>query len=88
VKDTFGYSSPQKVTSERDIRVEFTGKNLTKFGGIQLVRKFLRHLKVKEELENPDYIGTALTLQTCIGFLLTMISIRLIPVFVDLVSWH
>jgi hypothetical protein len=52
VKDTFGYSSPQKVTSERDIRVEFTGKNLTKFGGIQLVRKFFRHLKVKEELES------------------------------------
>jgi len=35
VKDTFGYSSPQKATSERDIRVEFTGKNLTKFGGNQ-----------------------------------------------------
>ena len=35
-----------------NIRVEFTGKNLTKFGGIQLVRKFLRHLKVKEELES------------------------------------
>ncbi len=88
MKDTFGYSSTQKVTSERDVRVEFTGKNLTKFGGIQLLRKFLGRLKIKEELENPDYIGTALTLQTCIGFLLTMISIRLIPVFVDLVSWH
>ncbi|MGH9923238.1 MAG: IS1380 family transposase, partial [Nitrososphaerales archaeon] len=35
-----------------DIRVEFTGKNLTKFGGIQLVKKFLRGLKVKEELES------------------------------------
>ncbi|MDA2918985.1 transposase, partial [Desulfobacterota bacterium AH_259_B03_O07] len=35
-----------------DIRVEFTGKNLTKFGGIQLVRKFLRRLKIKEELES------------------------------------
>ncbi len=35
-----------------DIRVEFTGKNLTKFGGIQLVRKFLRQLRVKEELES------------------------------------
>jgi len=50
VKDTFGYSSTQKVTSERDIRVEFTGKNLTKFGGIQLVRKFLGRLKINEEL--------------------------------------
>ena len=35
-----------------DIRVEFTGKNLTKFGGIQLVKKFLRGLKIKEELES------------------------------------
>ncbi|MDA2918852.1 transposase, partial [Desulfobacterota bacterium AH_259_B03_O07] len=52
MKDTYGYSSTQKVTSERDIRVEFTGKNLTKFGGIQLLRRFLGHLKVKEELEN------------------------------------
>jgi len=52
VKDTFGYSSTQKVTSERDIRVDFTGKNLTKFGGIQLLRKFLGRLKIKEELES------------------------------------
>jgi len=52
VKDTYGYSSPEKVTSEGDIRVEFTGKNLTKFGGIQLVRKFLGRLKIKEELES------------------------------------
>ncbi len=88
MKAQFDYSSPHKVLNHKDIRVEFTGKNLTKFGGIQLLRKFLRHLKVKEELENADYIGTALTLQTCIGFLLTMISIRLIPVFVDLVSLH
>lgn len=48
----FAYSSPQKVLPHKDIRVEFTGKNLTKFGGIQLVRKFLRRLKVKEELES------------------------------------
>ncbi len=39
------------------------------------------------ELENPEYIGTALTVQTCLGFLLTMVSIRLLPVFVDWVSW-
>jgi len=52
VKAQFDYSSPHKVLNHKDIRVEFTGKNLTKFGGIQLLRKFLRHLKVKEELEN------------------------------------
>jgi hypothetical protein len=32
--------------------VEFTGRNLTKFGGIQLMRKFLRRLKVEKEFES------------------------------------
>ena len=52
MKGQFAYSSPQKVLPHKDIRVEFTGENLTKFGRIQLVRKFLRQLKVKEELES------------------------------------
>ena len=40
------------------------------------------------ELGDPQYIGTALTIQTCLGFLLTTISIELIPRFVSLVSWR
>jgi MFS family permease len=40
------------------------------------------------ELGDPQYIGTALTLQMCIGFLLTTISIELIPKVVDLVTWR
>jgi len=40
------------------------------------------------ELGNPQYIGTALTIQTCVGFLLTSISIELIPHFVNLVGWR
>jgi MFS family permease len=40
------------------------------------------------ELSDPQYIGTALTMQTCLGFLLTVISIELIPRFVDLVGWR
>ncbi len=40
------------------------------------------------ELGDPQYIGTALTLQMCIGFLLTTISIELIPKVVDVVSWR
>ncbi|MDA2921200.1 transposase, partial [Desulfobacterota bacterium AH_259_B03_O07] len=52
MKAQFAYYSPNKVLPNKDIRVEFTGKNLTKFGGMSLIRKFLRHLKVKEELEN------------------------------------
>jgi MFS family permease len=40
------------------------------------------------ELGDPQYIGTALTLQMCVGFLLTTISIKLIPKVVDLVTWR
>jgi MFS family permease len=40
------------------------------------------------ELSDPRYIGTALTLQTCIGFLITTISIRLMPVIVARVGWQ
>jgi MFS family permease len=40
------------------------------------------------ELGDPKYIGTALTLQMCVGFLLTTISIELIPKVVEVVSWR
>jgi MFS family permease len=40
------------------------------------------------ELGDPRYIGTALTLQTCIGFLLTTVSIELIPKLEKIVGWQ
>lgn len=40
------------------------------------------------ELGEPQYIGTALTLQTCLGFLLTTISIGLIPHVERMVGWQ
>lgn len=40
------------------------------------------------ELGDPQYIGTALTIQMCIGFLLTTISIELIPKMVDASGWR
>jgi hypothetical protein len=40
------------------------------------------------ELGDPQYIGTALTIQTCIGFLLTTVSIELISVVEKLVGWQ
>jgi MFS family permease len=39
------------------------------------------------ELAPREYIGTALSLQTCVGFLLTLISIRLVPAIVEAVGW-
>lgn len=40
------------------------------------------------EYADPRYLGTALTLQTCIGFLITTVSIGLMPVLVARVGWE
>jgi MFS family permease len=40
------------------------------------------------ELGDPRYIGTALTIQTCIGFLITTLTIRLLPILVSAVGWR
>jgi MFS family permease len=40
------------------------------------------------ELGDPKYMGTALTVQTCCGFLLTTLSIQLIPFLEALVGWR
>ncbi|NND70157.1 MAG: MFS transporter [Rhodothermales bacterium] len=40
------------------------------------------------ELADPRYVGTALTTQTSIGFLLTLGSIRGVPYLVEIAGWH
>ena len=40
------------------------------------------------ELCQVDYTGTALTLQTCLGFTLTLFTIWMIPPLVNLVGWE
>jgi MFS family permease len=40
------------------------------------------------ELGDPRYMGTALTIQTCCGFLLTTVSIQLVPVLVASWGWR
>ena len=39
------------------------------------------------ELSPPEYVGTVLTMQTAMGFLLTLFSIQLVPIFVDTQGW-
>ena len=40
------------------------------------------------ELAETGYVGTALTLQMAMGFLLTIFSIRVVPWFVGMVGWR
>ena len=40
------------------------------------------------ELADQRYVGTALTVQTSLGFLLTLLTIRLVPWAVKLVGWQ
>ncbi|HKO43446.1 MAG TPA: MFS transporter [Pyrinomonadaceae bacterium] len=39
------------------------------------------------ELGDPQYLGTALTIQTCVGFLLTTVSIELVPYVQRELGW-
>jgi MFS family permease len=39
------------------------------------------------ELSDPAHVGTMLTTQTCAGFLLTLVTIQLVPLLVDVVGW-
>jgi MFS family permease len=40
------------------------------------------------ELTDPKYLGTALTIQTCVGFLLTSVSIKLVPQIEKVGGWR
>jgi sugar phosphate permease len=40
------------------------------------------------EYSQRDRVGTALTIQTCVGFLLTMASIRLLPLAAQTIGWQ
>jgi hypothetical protein len=40
------------------------------------------------EHSSRDYVGTALTAQLCTGFLLTMVTIRLIPMVASVIGWQ
>jgi len=39
------------------------------------------------ELTDPRYVGTALTVQTSLGFLLTLVTLRAVPPLLDTLGW-
>jgi MFS family permease len=56
--------------------------------GFAIVADSAQFSTAVSELAEESYVGTALTLQTAIGFLLTTISIQMIPVVVETVGWQ
>jgi len=61
---------------------------LTIFWGATVVADSAQFSTCVTELADPRYIGTALTIQTCVGFLLTMVTIEIIPRLVSVVGWR
>ncbi len=55
--------------------------------GISIVADSAQFSAAISELSPPEYVGSALTLQTGLGFLLTLGSIQLVPYVVDAFGW-
>ncbi len=56
--------------------------------GVTVVADSAQFSAAVSELAPREYIGTALTLQTSLGFLLTLFTIRLIPPLESAVGWR
>jgi len=56
--------------------------------GISIVADSAQFSAAVTEFAPGQYVGTAITLQTCLGFLLTIVTIRLVPVWVDWWGWE
>jgi MFS family permease len=58
------------------------------FWGLTIVADSAQFSSSVSELAEPEYVGTQLTTQTSIGFLLTLASIQLMPLLADQVGWR
>jgi len=56
--------------------------------GIAVVADSAQFSAAVSELTDSRYVGTALTMQTSLGFLLTLLTIRIIPPLVDAFGWE
>ncbi|HKI47743.1 MAG TPA: MFS transporter, partial [Desulfobacteria bacterium] len=56
--------------------------------GLTVVSDSAQFSAAVSELTDSRYVGTALTVQTTFGFLLTLISIRIIPSLVEVIGWE
>ena len=60
---------------------------ITLIWGVTIVADSAQFSACVTELSPPEYVGTALTVQTCLGFLLTVASIRAVPVWAAHWGW-
>ena len=56
--------------------------------GFSVVADSAQFSALVSEYAPRDHVGTALTLQTCVGFLLTMVTIELLPRVAEAASWQ
>lgn len=56
--------------------------------GIAIVADSAQFSAAVSGLAEESYVGTALTLQTAIGFLLTTVSIQAVPMIAEIVGWQ
>lgn len=56
--------------------------------GVSIVADSAQFSASVTELSDRSLIGTMLTVQTCLGFLLTLFTIHMIPVLVEAVGWR
>ncbi len=56
--------------------------------GMSIIADSAQFSAAVSEIAEEDYVGTALTFQMCIGFLLTIFSINLIPIIQRIIGWE
>ncbi len=56
--------------------------------GFAIVADSAQFSTAVSELGAGEYLGTLLTTQTCLGFLLTLVSIRCLPLAVESIGWR
>lgn len=61
---------------------------LTWVWGFFVVADSAQFSAIVTEVAPPDAVGTALMLQTSLGFLLTMVTIQAVPAIVEVVEWR
>ena len=56
--------------------------------GFAVVADSAQFSSAVSELSAPEYVGTALTMQTCLGFLLTLFTLRIVPPLQERFGWE